>query len=59
MIGYEEMLMLKRWNTPTVYNGWEMITKHDITKGVFNMEETTDFMPHMGSFRKPTPNTYV
>lgn len=49
MIGYEEMLMLKRWNTPTVYNGWEMITKHDITKGVFNMEETRDFMPHMGS----------
>lgn len=46
---YEEMLKLKRWNTPTVYNGWEMITSHDITKGVFNMEEVTDFMPQMGS----------
>ncbi len=44
---HEEMLMLKRWNTPTIYNGWEQITKHDITKG-FNREETRDFMPQMG-----------
>ena len=49
MITYEEMLQLKRWNTPTIYNGWEMITEHDITTGVFNMEEVTDFMPQMGS----------
>jgi len=45
---YSELLKLKRWNTPTIYNGWEQITKHDITKGVFNMEETRDFMPQMG-----------
>ncbi|MDF2715246.1 MAG: dimethylmenaquinone methyltransferase [Paenibacillus sp.] len=47
-LGYSELLKLKRWNTPTVYNGWEAITKHDITKG-FNMEETRDYMPQMGA----------
>lgn len=45
---YSELLKLKRWNTPTIYNGWEQITKHDITIGVFNIEETRDFMPQMG-----------
>ena len=40
------------WNTPTIYNGWEAITKHDLTDGYnhpFNLEETRDFMPQMGS----------
>lgn len=46
-LSQSDLLKLKRWNTPTVYNGWEVITKHDITQG-FNMEETTDFMPQMG-----------
>lgn len=44
---HADLLKLKRWNTPTVYNGWEMITKHDVTMG-FNMDETRDFMPQMG-----------
>jgi regulator of RNase E activity RraA len=35
---------LRRWSTPTVYNGWEAITKHDRRGGNFNLEETTDFM---------------
>ncbi|RLL82359.1 dimethylmenaquinone methyltransferase [Petrotoga sp. HKA.pet.4.5] len=42
-----ELLQLKRFNTPTIYNGWEAITDHDTTGGHFNLEETTDFMPHM------------
>jgi 4-hydroxy-4-methyl-2-oxoglutarate aldolase len=46
-LAHSELLKLKRWNTPTLYNGWEAITKHDITRG-FNMEETRDFMPQMG-----------
>lgn len=45
---YNELLKLKRWNTPTIYNGWEQITKHDRTKGYFNLEETRDYMPQMG-----------
>jgi regulator of RNase E activity RraA len=40
--------MLKRWNTPSVYNGWEQITAHDFAHQSFNLEETTDFMPQMG-----------
>ncbi|RAV16120.1 RraA family protein [Paenibacillus contaminans] len=47
-LAHSELLKLKRWNTPTIYNGWEAITKHDITQG-FNMEETRDYMPQMGA----------
>jgi regulator of RNase E activity RraA len=43
-----DLLQLKRWNTPTIYNGWEQITKHDRTKHAINLEETRDFMPQMG-----------
>jgi hypothetical protein len=43
-----ELLQLKRWNTPTIYNGWEQITRHDPGKDGFNIEEARDFMPHMG-----------
>lgn len=43
-----ELLKLKRWNTPTIYNGWEQITGHDIARDAFNLEQTTDFMPQMG-----------
>lgn len=39
---------MKRWNTPTIYNGWEQITKHDRTRDGINLEETRDFMPQMG-----------
>ncbi|MGD0091044.1 MAG: RraA family protein [Planctomycetota bacterium] len=44
-----ELLQLKRWNTPTVCNGWEKITRHDAAREGFNLEETHDFMPHLGS----------
>ncbi len=45
---HSELLELRRWNTPTVYNGWEQITRHDSGKDGFNLEETADFMPQMG-----------
>ncbi len=48
MIPYSELLQLKRWNTPTIYNGWEQITKRDPAADAFNLEETRDFMPQMG-----------
>jgi regulator of RNase E activity RraA len=44
-----DLLQLKRWNTPTIYNGWEQITKRNASAEGFNLEETRDFMPHMGS----------
>ncbi len=47
-LSHSELLQLKRWNTPTIYNGWEQITKHDPCADAFNLEETRDFMPQMG-----------
>jgi regulator of RNase E activity RraA len=47
-ISHADFLQLKRWNTPTIYNGWEQITQSDISRIGFNVEETRDFMPHMG-----------
>jgi hypothetical protein len=40
-----DMLELQRWNTPTIYNGWEQITKQHAAHDGFNLEETRDFMP--------------
>ena len=45
---HSEQLQLKCWDTPTIYNGWEQITRHDITQAGFNREPLTDYMPHMG-----------
>ncbi|MEI6874301.1 MAG: RraA family protein [Spirochaetota bacterium] len=47
-MGPDAMLKLKRWNCPTIYNGWELITKRDRLEGIWNREETRDFMPWMG-----------
>ena len=47
-VNHAEILQLKRWNTPTIYNGWEQVTGHDIAAEGFNIEETRDFMPQMG-----------
>ncbi|MBT3482488.1 MAG: RraA family protein [Opitutales bacterium] len=48
MLPHSTILQLKRWNTPTIYNGWEQLTKHDRTKDGFNLEPTTDYMPELG-----------
>lgn len=71
-LSHSELLQLKRWNTPTIYNGWERITKHDRTADAFNLEPVYDYMPQMGpmvgyavtlvtepsnpSYRKDKPN---
>src|SRR6478735_3369733 len=47
-LSHADLLQLKRWNTPTIYNGWEQITRQDRTKAAINLEETRDFMPQMG-----------
>ena len=48
MLTHQELLQLKRWNTPTIYNGWEQITQHNAAADGFNLEECRDFMPQMG-----------
>src|SRR5512139_2984415 len=45
---HSDLLELKRWNTPTMYNGWEQITQHDAGAECFNLEECGDFMSQMG-----------
>ena len=47
-LNHADLLQMKRWNTPTIYNGWEQITEHDASREGFNLEETRDFMPQMG-----------
>lgn len=47
-LSHSDLLQLKRWNTPTIYNGWEKITKGDTATDAINHEETRDFMPQMG-----------
>lgn len=48
MLQPSELWRLKRWNTPTVYNGWERITSADAAREGFNLGETHDFMPQLG-----------
>ncbi len=43
-----ELHELQRWNTPTIYNGWEQITRHDAADTGFNREPVHDYMPQMG-----------
>jgi len=47
-LSHAQLLELKRWNTPTIYNGWEQITRRNAGADCFNLEETRDFMPQMG-----------
>ena len=47
-LSHAELLELKRWNTPTIYNGWEQLTRRDAAHEGFNLEEVRDFMPQMG-----------
>ncbi len=47
-LSHNTLLQLKRWNTPTIYNGWEQITQHNPARDGINLEETRDFMPQMG-----------
>jgi regulator of RNase E activity RraA len=47
-LSHGELLELRRWNTPTIYNGWERITRGDAAADGFNLEEPVDFMPEMG-----------
>lgn len=48
MLIHATLMELKRWNTPSVYNGWEQITKSNSARDGFNLEPVNDYMPHMG-----------
>lgn len=46
---HSELLELRRWNTPTIYNGWEAITASERLGCVMSREDITDYMPEMGA----------
>jgi regulator of RNase E activity RraA len=48
VLSLPDLLSLRRWNTPTVYNGLEQYTKAD-RRTIVNLEEAVDFMPQMGA----------
>ena len=48
MLTHADLLELKRWNTPTIYNGWEQVTELNVAADCLNLEETRDYMPQMG-----------
>lgn len=39
---HADLLQLKRWNTPTICNGWEQVTRRNPGGDAFNLEETRD-----------------
>jgi regulator of RNase E activity RraA len=43
------LLQLQRLNTPTVYNGWEQITRRDAARECFNYEPIIDYFPDAGA----------
>ena len=43
-----ELLRLRRFSTPTVFNGWEQISEVD-RRTVVNRDEVRDFMPQFGA----------
>src|SRR5688572_18527464 len=47
-LSHAELLRLQKLTTPTVFNGWEQITRHDPAADAFNLEPVTDFMPQLG-----------
>merc|ERR1712062_261387 len=48
-LGMETLLQFQKWNTPTIWNGWEQITKYNFGEECFNLEPIADYMPQMGS----------
>jgi 4-hydroxy-4-methyl-2-oxoglutarate aldolase len=46
-LSHAELLKLKRWNTPTIANAVEQVTRVDPLT-LANLEEVRDFMPEMG-----------
>jgi len=47
-LSHAELCQLRRLTTPTVFNGWEQITRHDPAADGFNLEPVIDFMPQFG-----------
>jgi 4-hydroxy-4-methyl-2-oxoglutarate aldolase len=47
-LSHAELVQLRKLTTPTVYNGWEQITRHAAAADCFNCDDVTDFTPALG-----------
>lgn len=70
-----ELLELRRWNTPTVYNGWEAVTSRERMDVVMSNASVIDYVPQVGpmvgyavtveyicssrKIREENPNCYI
>ena len=46
---HSQLLELRRWNGPSVFNGWKLVTKRDVLESLnVNREGVTDFAPQLG-----------
>lgn len=48
MLDDREAAALVRWNTPTIYNGWEALTRSERTSLRVNRDPVTDYLPDAG-----------
>lgn len=48
MLDDREAAALARWNTPTIYNGWEAMTRAERTSLRLNLDPVTDYLPEAG-----------
>lgn len=48
-LSHSDLLELRRWNTPTVYNGWETVTKKDRLQCHMSNGAVIDYAPSMGA----------
>jgi regulator of RNase E activity RraA len=47
-LSHSDLMELRRWNCPSVYNGWEAITKRDRLECSRSLEPIVDYAPQMG-----------
>ncbi|MCD2492979.1 RraA family protein [Lacrimispora sp. NSJ-141] len=47
-LSHADILELRRFNTPTIYNGWEAVAERDRLECNCSWGEITDFTPQMG-----------
>ena len=47
-LSHADLLELRRWNTPTIYNGWETATKKDRLQVHMSNGSVQDFVPQIG-----------
>lgn len=48
-LSHADLLELRRWNTPTIYNGWESVAARDRLECCMSREAINDYAPQMGA----------